>query len=592
MSAEQGPTRSTRLASRLTQFIGQYAPRGWRALLVWSALLACITGGIGIAGGIWFEMHHGIERFQTFISGMRNEVGDDVVTWNHISSHYHQLEIATIPLPASTINGGSLAEVNGHILIASPQGRFIYLDSQRRLRALNMNTRMNIEGLRNHPLYDDARFSVASLRTLDLLTIPTSDGQYDLYASYDRFAGDCIEFVVGRHRLQVTTDAIVPVGSWVEVWKATPCLRFRDRGSLLEGTQQGGRLVRNGQDTILISVGDYQHDGFYDSTTVSMDPETDFGKLVELNIRTGASRHVAMGLRNPQGLAIDRIGRIWETEHGPQGGDEINLLQEGGNYGWPIVTYGMLYGTPPASWPANPRVGRHDGYERPRYAFVPSIGISNIIEPDPQHFPNWEDSLLVGSLVRETLFVVKRHGDDIVVVEPIVLGRRLRDIISLSDGSLAILVDNGALLLMRNAVSAHDAERHFTVVGRRDLPRPSIEESPPSHLTEAQKGRALFASACASCHSIRGEVGIGPPLNGIVGRRIASAEGFGYSNALAEQGGTWEPARLADYIHNPSSIVPGTVMVPTGLHDKESWYVVQYLRTLRASESRARSPAN
>ena len=132
-------------------------------------------------------------------------------------------------------------------------------------------------------------------------------------------------------------------------------------------------MVRYGSDTILVSVGDHQFDGFYDSQAVAMDPASDLGKLVEVNIKTGASRHFAVGLRNPQGLAIAPDGRIWETEHGPQGGDEVNLMMEGRNYGWPIVTYGMAFGNPPKNWPANPKAGSHDGYTRPRYAFVPSI---------------------------------------------------------------------------------------------------------------------------------------------------------------------------------------------------------------------------
>ena len=143
-------------------------------------------------------------------------------------------------------------------------------------------------------------------------------------------------------------------------------------------------MVQSGDDTILVSVGDHQFDGFYDSRAVAMDPATDLGKLIELNIKTGVSRHFARGLRNPEGLTIARDGRIWESEHGPQGGDEINLMVEGRNYGWPIVTYGMAYGYPPKNWPFNPRPGGHDGYTRPRFAFVPAIAPTNMVAPDPK----------------------------------------------------------------------------------------------------------------------------------------------------------------------------------------------------------------
>lgn len=81
------------------------------------------------------------------------------------------------------------------------------------------------------------------------------------------------------------------------------------------------------------------------------------------------------------------MGTLWSTEHGPRGGDEINVLEEGEHYGWPMVTYGTRYGN--QDWPANPNQGRHLGYQAPVYAFVPSIGISNLIQIENELFPYW-----------------------------------------------------------------------------------------------------------------------------------------------------------------------------------------------------------
>jgi glucose/arabinose dehydrogenase len=116
------------------------------------------------------------------------------------------------------------------------------------------------------------------------------------------------------------------------------------------------------------------------------------GKVVAIDLVTKAARIIASGLRNPQGLLAARDGTIWLTEHGPQGGDEINIVREGANYGWPYVTYCTEYGWRPLrNWPLNPVQGRHDGYERPAFVFVPSIGISNLIQPDSREFPLWRD---------------------------------------------------------------------------------------------------------------------------------------------------------------------------------------------------------
>lgn len=511
----------------------------------------------------------------------------ETVFWRTVAGGYHQLQVAEIRISATIANGGSIAELGDNILIASPQGRFSYLSGDRRLHALPFHTPMNIAGLRNDPLYSDPRFQVSSLRTFDLLAIATGANSYDLYASFDRFAGDCIQFAVARLPLRVEGDRIEAVGRWSDVWTATPCLRFKDRGSLIEGWQQGGRMVQSGPDTILLSIGDYQRDGFYDSQAVSMDPAFDHGKLLELNVRTGAARRVAIGLRNPQGLTIDRDGRIWESEHGPQGGDEINLLAEGRNYGWPVVTYGMNYGWPPVRWGDVARVGRHDGFERPRFAFSPSIGISNLIAPPPREFPNWSDSLLVCSLAAQTLFVVKLEGDDVVIAAPIPLGRRLRDIIALRSGRLAILADGGYLLLVRNAEAAVGESRDFVVAGLDRLPPPTLEEAPGRAFSAVERGRAHFSASCAGCHSVAGEIGIGPPLNGVVNRPVASVPGFGYSQALSDLGGVWDEARLGNYIHLPGSVAPGSAMAATGLHNLEALDVVAYLKTLEAGQARA-----
>ncbi len=86
----------------------------------------------------------------------------------------------------------------------------------------------------------------------------------------------------------------------------------------------------------------------------------------------------ADGVRNPQGLATNDDGNIWEAEHGPQGGDEINLVLEGADYGWPTVSLGVHYGKPRASIPTNPVHGRHEAFNPPVMAFLPSVGLSAI----------------------------------------------------------------------------------------------------------------------------------------------------------------------------------------------------------------------
>jgi cytochrome c2 len=284
-----------------------------------------------------------------------------------------------------------------------------------------------------------------------------------------------------------------------------------------------------------------------------------------------------MGLRNPQGLLIDSAGRIWESEHGPQGGDEVNLMRRGANYGWPVVTYGMQYGAEP--WPFSDHQGQHLGYEPPRFSFVPSIGISNLIEPDSEEFPNWTEHLLVGSLSAATLFALKLEGDDIVYAEAITLGARLRDLITMTDGRIAIVTDPGALILIRNADRHRGEPGAITISGFAALPPPGPEDTLPEEQRIA--GARVFHYGCASCHTITGDIHVGPPLNGVIGREIGAVEGYPYSSALENAGGRWTPGRIRALINHEDSRFNGTTMPARPLYNDQFNDLIAYLRTTR-----------
>lgn len=542
----------------------------------------------GLALGVVLQYAHVPKNVVDGIRAMMAGPPPRSSPWSVISTNRQQLEIRSLRVWDRSIRGGSIEQMGDFIVLASPQGRLLYLDANENVRPLNVQARMNLEALRSDPLYDDPRFDVRSLRTHDLLSVQTGPGAYDLYATFDRFSGACVDFVVARHAFRVEAERIEPVGRWQDVWTARPCLRWRDRGPLLgQPSMAGGRMARLSADEILVTVGDRHHDGYYDSEQLAMDEGNDYGKVVALNIRTGAARHFVIGLRNALGLDVDGQGRVWETENGPQGGDEINLLVEGRNYGWPIVTYGMNYGSPPRNWPFNPTFAGHDGYERPRFAFVPSIGATNVFFASAREFPHWSDSLLVGSLRANTLFVVKLEGEQVAYVEPIPLGHALRDAITLRNGQIAILADEeGVLLFLRNADLTHSAGpagvHHST-----PLPPLTHEEAVAGASDDpVAQGRSYFLAQCSQCHSLQSEVGVGPPLNGVVGRRVASVSGFGYSRALSEFGGNWSEGRLASFIDRPREVVPGTAMPVTAMPVPWAERIVDFLKTTQSNSRR------
>jgi glucose/arabinose dehydrogenase len=148
----------------------------------------------------------------------------------------------------------------------------------------------------------------------------------------------------------------------------------------------------------------------------------------------------AYGVRNPQGLAFDpATGKLWEQEHGPRGGDEVNIIEKGRNYGWPVIGYGIDYSG------AKIHESTHkDGMEQPLWHWVPSIAPSGMAFYTGDLFPSWKGNLFIGALAAALLVRLERDGDKITKEERLLtgLGERIRDVRQGPDGALWLLTDN------------------------------------------------------------------------------------------------------------------------------------------------------
>jgi glucose/arabinose dehydrogenase len=141
------------------------------------------------------------------------------------------------------------------------------------------------------------------------------------------------------------------------------------------------------------------------------------------------------GSRNPQGLAFDpRTGQLWETEHGPRGGDELNLIERGKNYGWPVITYGINYdGT------AITERTEQAGMEQPVAHWTPSIAVAPVTIYTGDKFPRWKNQLLVGSLAQQKfLRIVVENGKATQQEEVFKNIGRIRDIQTGPDGFIYV----------------------------------------------------------------------------------------------------------------------------------------------------------
>jgi aldose sugar dehydrogenase len=148
------------------------------------------------------------------------------------------------------------------------------------------------------------------------------------------------------------------------------------------------------------------------------------------------------GHRNPQGLAVHpETGELWETEHGPQGGDELNLIKRGVNYGWPVIGYG-------ANYVIGTEIGKREreGMEQPRAFWVPSIATSGLAFYTGDKFANWRGNAFVGGMTNagyRQLVRVSLDGPTVTNREPLLMGQyRIRDVRQGPDGFLYLAIDN------------------------------------------------------------------------------------------------------------------------------------------------------
>ena len=154
-----------------------------------------------------------------------------------------------------------------------------------------------------------------------------------------------------------------------------------------------------------------------------------------------------LGNRNIQGATLHpKTGELWAHEHGPQGGDEVNVMRSGLNYGWPVITYGVNYGS-------GTRIGEGDtkpGMVQPLHLWVPSIAPSGMAFVNGSQFPLWAGDLLVGALRDQMLVRLVLNGEKVVREERLLQGRvgRIRDVRMGPDGLVYLLTDDaeGALL--------------------------------------------------------------------------------------------------------------------------------------------------
>ncbi|MGI9436380.1 MAG: PQQ-dependent sugar dehydrogenase, partial [Geminicoccaceae bacterium] len=228
---------------------------------------------------------------------------------------------------------------------------------------------------------------------------------------------------------------------------------FRSNSASSGGVHWGSRLAFDRAGDLFVTVGERgnpdtaQNLERHGGSVIRIKPD---GSAPDDNPFIGQSGALpeiySFGHRNPQGLAIHpETGRIWTQEHGPRGGDEVNLIEPGVNYGWPEITWGINY----SGEPIGKGLRELEGMAQPVHFWDPSIAPSGMMFYDGDAFPEWQGDLFVGALKFRLLARLEMDGDRVVAEERLIEGMigRIRDVRTGPDGFVYILTDesNGGL---------------------------------------------------------------------------------------------------------------------------------------------------
>ena len=333
-----------------------------------------------------------------------------------------------------------------------PDGSLLVTERPGRLRRVSAEGSVAAEPLSGVPEVD----AHGSGGLLDVLLAPDFSQSRLLYLSYSE-PGSGAE--AGRNGLAVARARLAPDGLALQDLQVI----YRQRPKVASTAHHGGRMLWRGDGTLLLTQGERQALGEREK---AQDLAFGHGKIVRMRGDGGvpadnpfvgaplAQAHVlTYGHRNVQGLALQPgTGEVFAIEHGPQGGDEINRLQPGSNYGWPKVSHGCEYGAPVATCAPVGGARSGPGLEDPLSVWAPaSIAPSGATFYRGNGFPEWRGDLLIGALAGKALWRVRFQGTKELDREKMFesLDERIRDVHEGPDGWLYLLTDNRAGRILR-----------------------------------------------------------------------------------------------------------------------------------------------
>jgi glucose/arabinose dehydrogenase len=324
-----------------------------------------------------------------------------------------------------------------------PDGKILITEKPGTMRTLAK------DGTLSEPLTGVPQVAYAGqMGLLDLALDPQFGTNRRIFFTYSAPVGDS-ESAITMASATLSADATA-LNDVKVIFQAKPALP-RNRSA-----NAGGRIAIDREGNLFLTVGDRSQSPPWD---VAQKLDNHLGKMIHVTPegapapnnpflnREGALPEIwSYGHRSPESLAIHpQTGELWEVEHGPRGGDELNTPEAGKNYGWPVIVHGIDY--PGAT--IGEGITEKAGMEQPLYFWDPVIAPSGMAFYTGSEFPQWQNSLFIGALGGQMLDRLRMDGKKVVAEEPLLMGEnrtRIRDVRVGPDGMVYVLTDANALL--------------------------------------------------------------------------------------------------------------------------------------------------
>lgn len=497
-------------------------------------------------------------------------------------------ESATVPVQRAG-RGGGLTSFGNDVVLLTYEGRLFKGGGSNAVTELAIRVPDNgYEAYRRAAESDQFRkltHNFNFLRYNDILYYRSASSQ-GLVISYTEFSENeaCYRTALAALDLGSEVQSVDQVSASAEDWRVLfrtePCLPLKDRYRAIEGHMAGGRLAYQGPSTLYLASGEYHWDGVYAAEAIAQLPDSDYGKVIEIDLFSGESRHLSQGHRNMQGITLDRDGQLWVVEHGVRGGDELNRIVVGSDYGWPSETLGTMYNGLP--WPGSAPYGRHDNFTAPTFAWLPSVATGGLDRIEGFH-EIWDGDLILGTLADKSLYRLRLTDNRLLFAERIEIGKRIRYVLQHSDGRLVLWTDDSHELVFLTATEGGAESR-------------LVEDLIAGEGFGAEQVVTIkqAMNLCMECHSLSpGVHRSAPSLASIYEQPIASTSFNGYSVALRNHGGRWTRENLLDYLEDPQAFAPGTAMPDLGYEDADVLNaLVDLIAALQERTNLASEPGN